>query len=496
MSPELLATTVVLAAFFVMICFQVRIALALGIAGFIGISMLRGFDVGVSVLGSFPYSSTSKYALFVIPMFIMLGSLVAHTGIGVAIFSAVNKVVGKVHGGLAASTAMAIGMFSGITGSSAADIATFGRLSVSEMRRAGYHPAYAAAVTVAAGTFAILIPPSVILLIFAAVAQQSAGKMLLAGLVPGVMSCFVLAVFVIVRAYVSKRGGIGGSHKYTESKANLVVASDLAPVGVASDGSSVRATPPAIETFSAPAISKGRSLGGGIEVDRGGQLKPRRLAGFSGIFFAGVLFTVVMGGIYSGIFTAAEAGAWGACAALVIVIATSARPKGLTRRHVVSVALRETANTTSMIFLLLICGSIFGFFAASAGLPQLVADWTGQLHVPPQSIVLLFLLILIPLGMFMDSLSILLLAAPVMLPIVHGMGFSLVWFGILMLKIIEIGLITPPVGLNVFIISGLNKLKPEGIFKKAVPFMALDFALTMVFFLFPNIVLWLPNAAG
>ncbi|WP_066285407.1 TRAP transporter large permease [Arthrobacter sp. B6] len=491
MSTELLATIVAFASFFIMISLQVRIALALGISGFIGIVILSGFGVGMSILGSFPYSGSSKYTLFVIPMFIMLGSLVAHTGIGEAIFAAVNKVVGKVHGGLAASTAVAIGMFSGISGTSAADIATFGRLSVTEMRRAGYHPAYAAAVTVAAGTFAVLIPPSVILLIFAVVAEQSAGKMLMAGLIPGVASCLALIIFVVVRAYVGKETGTGGLRKFTGSKSLAI--SDLAPVGVAAGGSSAGETTMLLEAPAASTVSKSRIPAAGIDLDLGVPQKSRRFAGFSGIVYAGMLFAVVMGGMYSGLLTASEAGAWGAFAALLIVIFTSARPKGLTRRNVVSLALKETANTTSMIFLLLICGSVFGFFAARAGLPQLVSDWTGQLNVPPQALILLFLLILIPLGMFMDSLSILLLAGPVMLPIVDEMGFSLVWFGILMLKIIEIGLITPPVGLNVFIISGITKLKAEGIYKKAVPFVLLDLALTFVFFLFPDLVMWLPN---
>lgn len=491
MSPELLATLVAFVAFFVMIAIQVRIALALGIAGFTGIVIMSGFDVGMSVLGTLPYSGSSKYTLFVIPMFIMLGSLVAHTGIGTAIFTAVNKIVGKVNGGLAASTAVAIGMFSGISGTSAADIATFGRLSVTEMKQAGYHPAYAAAVTVAAGTFAVLIPPSVILLIFAVVAEQSAGKMLLAGLIPGVLSCFALVVFVIVRAYIGKGIGTGGSRKFTDSEST--VASDLVQVGVTAGGSSAGSATMLMEASPTSTISKTRIPQGEIALEDGLQLKPGRFAGFSGIIYAGLIFAVVMGGMYSGLLTASEAGAWGAVAALVIVIFTSARPKGVTRRTVLSVALRETANSTSMIFLLLICGSVFGFFAASAGLPQLVADWTGQLNVPPQVLILLFLAILIPLGMFMDGLSILLLAGPVMLPIVDEMGFSLIWFGILMLKMIEIGLITPPVGLNVFIISGITKLKSEGIYKKAFPFILLDIALTLVLFLFPDLVMWLPD---
>lgn len=481
MSAEF-AIVLALGIFVVCVLMEVQIGLALALAGAVGVGLTRGLDVAVSVVASVPYSSSSSYALFTIPMFILLGSLIAHTGIGLQIFGAVNYFVRGIPGGLAASTAVAVGLFSGISGASSADVATFGRLSVDQMGGKGYDRNYASAVVASAATFALLIPPSIILLIYAIVAEQSPGAMLLAGLLPGMLSAGTLAIFVVARARITGRADLGAVEETVDVSSNgprPAGALDPWPEGVSSpeDREDV---PPA---DGAAGLVDDASLLSNLKSNSVGLLS------------AFVLFTVVLGGMYSGIFTATEAGAWGALAAFLIVLTGRVCPKDQ-RLTVIRRGLRETANVTSMIFLLIIGGSIFGFFAASVGLPRLVAEWAAGLDVGPALLLVIFLAIMFTMGTLLDSLSILLLAGPVVLPVVDSLGYDLMWFGVLMLKVIEIGLITPPVGMNIFIISGILKQRPERVFRFVWPFVLLDLMITAVLFLVPSITLWLPSNMG
>lgn len=439
---------VVAAVFIGMVLLEAPIAVAILSSALVGISIDGGFEVATRVLASGFYNSIANYALFVIPMYVLLGGLMANAGIGEQIYRSIHRLVGWMPGGLAATAVGATSFFSGISGSSAADTATFGRISVTEMGRLGYSKAYAAAVVAAAGTFASLIPPSVGIVIYSILAELSIGKMIMAAIVPGALSAGVLTVFVILRATFSKpEDGVG-------------------------------ALPPRAERIRAAA-----------ESSKGHWLKD-----LVGVFYASLIFAVVIGGLYGGYFTPTEAGAIAAFIALLITVV--AKPGALSRRRIIALSLRETAEVTSMIFMLMIGGGALAFFVASTGLTMDFIDWTTSLSIPPQLILAVILLLMLPIGMVLDGLSIMLLIVPTVGHLVVQLGFDGVWFGILMLKCIEIGLITPPVGMNVFIVSGLTGVSSSAVFRNVWIFILLDITLTAVLFLFPQITLWLPAQVG
>ncbi len=456
MSGDVVALIAV-AVLFVLIAIEVPIALALMGSGILGLALLGQAGNVTNILGSTAYSSTAKYALFVICMYVLLGSLISNAGIGVAIYRSVNRIVGRLPGGLAATAVGATTLFSGISGSSAADVAAFGRISVNEMSRHGYRREYAAAVVAAAGAFAALIPPAIGFVLYGIVAEESISALIFAGIVPGILSCVLLALFVVVRARFTpqdRRQDFGGR--------------------------------PASATDQVTAIDAPASRG----------MLARFVHGDAwGIVYALVIFTIVVGGLYSGQFTATEAGAIGVVvAAAITVVEVLKRRKSLFRT--LSVSFRESIATSSMIFLLIIGGGVFGYMMTLSGLPQALTRSIESSGFPPLAVAGLMLLLLIPLGMVLDGLTLMLVVVPLIAPVVNGLGLDGIWFGVLVLKAVEIGLITPPVGLNVFIISAATGAKVENVFRFLVPFVALDLAFTAVLFIFPEIVLWLPRMVG
>ena len=379
-------------------------------------------------------------------MFILMGALVANAGIAARIFAAAASILDRIPGGVAATTVAATTVFSGLSGSSAADVAAMGRISVSEMRKHGYPPAYAAGVVASAGAFAALIPPSIGLILYGVVSGESIGALILAGIIPGVISACALATMIVITAW-----------------------------------------------------RNGRRIGNDAMVDyvdkQAAALPTTAGAKLTGVGSAALLFVIVAGGIYTGVFTVTEAAAVGAAASLVLSIAFQRSPHRVL--DVVFKSAKETVELTSMIFLLLIGGAIFGYFVVSTRLPADLAKWVGDLAVPPVVVLIVILLLMVPLGMFLDGLSIMLLVVPIIVPIVAVSGYDGVWFGILMIKMIEIGLLTPPVGLNVFVMSGIVRDVPVmSIFRVVVPFLLLDLCLVALFFLVPDLVTWLPSLAA
>ncbi|CAN5250089.1 TRAP transporter large permease [soil metagenome] len=466
MDPTFIAIlAIVLCLTFILI--EMPVGLAVGLAGTIGILLLSGTNTASRTLGSSPFSASAKYALFAVPTYVLLGCLISNAGIGTQIYRVVNKAVHRLPGGLAATAVLATSIFSGISGSSAADVATFGRISVTEMARNGYDRAYAAAVVAAAGTFAVLIPPSITLVLYAIIAQVSVGAMILAGVVPGILSGLILAGYVVGRASFGK------------NRSQAVGARTLVAAG------SVSTAEPVVVPPHVPVGEDETYQGAGKS----------RTSDLLAIGSAGVLFLTVVGGLYSGVFTATEAGAVGAFVAFLIALFV-ARGGKISLIGLVRESLTETAEITSMIFLLLVGGSIFSFALALSGMPTEISEWAGGLAVPPLVVIAVILVLLIPLGAFLDGLSVLLLTVPVIAPIATELGFDGIWFGILVLKVVEVGLITPPVGINAFIISGITKTPVERVYRALVPFVLLDLVVTALFFAFPEIVLWLPRVAG
>jgi C4-dicarboxylate transporter DctM subunit len=432
--------------FFLFALLEVPIGISLLVAGSAGIVMLKGTDLAMSVLAAVPFNGTSSYSLFAIPAFVLLGAIVANSGIARHMFVIASRATARIPNGVAVTTVGATAMMSGISGSSAADVASMGRMCAKEMNRVGYSLAQSAAVVAAAGAFAALIPPAIGLVLYAIIAGESVGQMLLAGIIPGLLSCATLMTYLMIRGGTKKKSGAG-----------------LA------------------ETIVSEQVEEG------VDPNRGLV---------TGLFIAVTLFVVVMGGLYTGFVTATEAAALGAMVAIVLV---GLLPRSRDKKFgpLLWASLSETVRTSAMIFLLVIGGATVTYLVVSASLPERISEAVLAAPVPPELVLALFLLVLLPLGMFLDGMSILLLTVPIAAPVVVELGFSPIWFGILFMKMVEIGLITPPVGINVFVVAGMFKgLTVESVFRSVLPFVVLDLALVAVLFLVPEIILWLPSQAG
>ncbi|HTV71227.1 MAG TPA: TRAP transporter large permease [Rhizobiaceae bacterium] len=450
MSVELWPVLISLAILFLLFAAEVPVAFALGIAGLVGMAQLNGVWGALNSLSAIPYNTTASYTLTVVPMFILMGLLVSHSGMIDGIFNVAQRLTRRVPGGLGVATVLAATFFGGISGSSVADAATIGRVSIGEMAKRGYDKAYAAAIVAAAGTVDILIPPSVALVMYGIVSGASIGALLLAGILPGLLTAFIYALLIIFTSNRPKN----------RAKPEQAVSE---PIEVPSRGFSAR------EVF--------------------------------GVLGGMVLFLVVIGGIYSGAVTATEAGALGTFASLILsilfVMVWNKSGKWPAVRHLLVEAFGETGAMTAMIFALIVGATIFSHFLVLSGVPDGLSDWVLSLGLPPSLVVVALLLVLLPLGMFIDGLSMLLIMAPLFHPVVEALGYDGIWFGILFIKCIEIGLLTPPVGLNVFVVAGLFKdIRVEDVFRRITPFIVAELIVTVILFSFPAIITFLPELAG
>jgi tripartite ATP-independent transporter DctM subunit len=438
----------------VLLMSSVPVAFALATSGVLGIVLLRGSQITSSTLGTVPYQSTARFTLIVIPMFILMGLLASYGRVAEDTFRVSNRLLRRLPGGLALASIAACAGFGAVSGSSIATAATVGRLSVQEMRRHGYDTAFAAGVVGAAGTLGVLIPPSIILVLYGIITGESIRALLTAGIIPGLLSGVIYAAVVIYRVRRNPK------LVRTPAFAATVAASGEDPSDPASGVSDMDAS----------------------------QSK-----GYGGLVKIAILFTIVMGGLYAGIFTATEAAAMGAAAAFIMLLFDVMRvgPRALLRN--LGNSLAETASVTSFIFAILVGASIFTFFLVSAGVPSSFTQWVLGMEIAPLAIVGVLLLIMVPLGMFLDPVSIMLIVLPLAYPVVDELGFSGIWFGILVVKTIEIGLITPPVGINAYIISGAADVSVEDAFKGILWFLPADVATTLLLFFVPAITLWLPS---
>lgn len=452
MSSEFLALAI-LVLFIALILMRVPIAFSLGSAGLIGLILLDGFDVALLSLAATPYGSSAKYAFVVIPLFVFMGVLIAETGIAADIFNAAHRVLGKLPGGLGIATVAASALFGAVSGSSTATAATLGRVSMSSMTRFGYPAPFAGAIIAVAGTLAVLIPPSIILVMYGVITGESIGSLLLAGVLPGILSAVALAAYIFIWAKTHAR--------------NLVT----------TDGSAVATSPTTYST---------------TEVGLEGSTQNRK--GLMGVVYVMILFLIVMGSIYTGFATATEAASLGVLGAVILGLLHLRRQSGTTKKFVQS--LRETATVTGMLFAILLGGTMFTIFLVSTGVPQDITGWIVGLDVPPFMIVAFVILLMIPLGMVLDGLSMMVITVPLTYPVVTALGFDGIWFGVLVVIAFEIGLITPPVGLNVYVIGGLKGApSTDQIFNKVWGFVLLQLGIVAVLFIFPEIVTWLPGLA-
>lgn len=419
----------------VLLLFQValgvRIFVAASLTGFLGLYLMRGWDAAIGLAGLTPYAKTASYSFSVLPMFILIGYLAFHAGLTKSLFDAARIWVGRLHGGLAVATVFATAGFAAVSGASTATTAVFSRVALPEMLKRGYSVSISAGVVAAGGTLASLIPPSGILVIYGIIAETSIGKLLLAGFIPGLLSAIIYAASIILIFKIRPELGPRGNSYTLMSK--------------------LKAT---------------KGVGG-----------------------VGFVVAVVFGGLYTGWLTPTETGAAGAFVMLMLCLFRA----GFKLRHLWA-ALIETVKVSAMIFAVIWAVLIYVRFLGFTGVPNDIADWVLGLELNRYAILLLILLFYVVLGMFMDAIGMLLLTLPIVLPTILGLGFNEIWFGIILVKMAEICLITPPIGLNCFVVHGVRPDIPmTKIFKGAFPFFLADVATVAVLIALPEIVLWLPN---
>jgi C4-dicarboxylate transporter DctM subunit len=410
---------------------RMPIGFVMALVGFAGFAYLSGFEGGLGVLRTVVYSTFASYDLSVIPLFLLMGSFCFYAGLSRDLYEMVHSWLGRLRGGLAMATVGACAGFAAISGSSLATAATMGTVALPEMKRFHYDDRLATGAVAAGGTIGILIPPSVILILYGVITEQSIGKLFLAGFIPGVLE----AVFYIVTISILcwRNPGMG-------------------PPG---PGTTMR----------------------------------EKVATLKNTWIVLALFVLVIGGIYAGVFSPTEAAGVGAFGAFVF---------GLARRRLGWKALREslvgTGKTTAMIFVIILGAMILGYFLAVSRVPFAVADYVGSLEVSRYIILVIVLLVYLVLGCVMDSMAIMLLITPIFFPLITSLGFNPIWFGIMITRMTEIGLITPPVGLNVYVIRGVAQDVPmQTIFRGIVPFLIADICEVALLIAVPQLSLFLPG---
>ncbi|WDP92293.1 MAG: TRAP transporter large permease [Desulfobacter sp.] len=414
----------------VLILLRMHIGICMGLVGFLGFAWIAGVDVAMGVLKTVPYTTFANQGMSVIPLFILMGAFAFTAGMSEDLYRAVHKLFGSLRGGLAMATVAACACFAAISGSSLATAATLGRVAMPEMEKYKYDSALATGSIAAGGSIGILIPPSVILIIYGILTEQSIAKLFLAGFIPGILE----ALFYIITILILTR-----------------MKPELGPPG-----------PRTTLTDKFLALLK--------------------------TWEVIVLFLLVIGGIYLGVFTPTEAAGIGAFCTFLFSLF---RKKMTWAKFTGSLA--ETMQTAGMLFLIVLGAMILGYFFSITRLPYELSSAVSALPVNRYVIVVLILAVVLVLGCLMDSLAIVLLTVPVFYPLVIDLGFNPIWFGILMVRVTEMGLITPPVGLNVFIIKGITNVPMETVFKGVFPFLVADFCQIVLMIIFPQIVLFLPD---
>lgn len=411
---------------------RVPIGVALVLVGMCGYAAIDGWRTALTMVGAVPYELASAYSLSVVPLFILMGAVASRAGMSRELFDAANAIFSGFRGALANATIGACAAFGAICGSSIATAATFSRVAIPEMRRHGYDAGIAAGSVAAAGCLGILIPPSVILAIYSLVAEQSLARLFAAALFPGLLLATLYVLITLLLARVRPQ--------YMPK----VAAMDLVS----------------------------------------------RLGAARGLWKLAVLFFLAVVGIYLGWFSPTEAAAVAAFAAIVIGFAT--RTLGL--RGLLD-AFLDTVYSSAMLFFIIVGAFIFSRFIVLARVPNELVAWTTEVQLAPAAIVLAVVLLYFLLGTFLEEVSTILITVPVVLPLMASIGYDGIWFGIFVTIMATIGLISPPVGLTVFVIQAQNPDIPVGrIYKGTLPFLAADFVLVGLLIAFPALALWLPAA--
>jgi C4-dicarboxylate transporter DctM subunit len=421
---------------FFLLAAGVHIGVGLGLSGFVGILITINERAALAQLATVPFSTTNSFTLAVIPLFILMGALATQAGLTTDLYKAAYNWMGKISGGLAMATTLASAAFGAACGSTIVNAAVFTKMAMPEMTKFGYDKRISAGCIAASGTLASLIPPSILMIIYAVITEQSVARLLVAGLVPGLMSAaiYMFGIYLVAKARP-----------------------DLCPI---------------------PDVTITR------------REKWESLKGVWGISF---LFVLVIGGIYLGFFVPTYAGAVGAFGAFLIVAA-----KGKLNGKMLVETFKDAGITTSTIFIIVIGGIIFARFLTYTGLVSDISDWMLALELSPFMYLVGFAVLYLILGMLIDPIAIMVMTLPVMFPILTSVGYDPIWLGVIAIKLAEISLITPPVGLNVYVVRSASPvpLRLEEVFAGVTPFLMMDFVTLGLLIAFPSIVLALPNLMG
>lgn len=419
---------------FLLMAIRMPIGISFLLIGALGTAALTSGDIALASLARIPYTWASAYVFSCVPLFILMGMIFSKSGIAADLYKAAHHWFGRLPGGLLLASIAGCGGFAAVSGSSTAGAAAMGAICYPEMRKYDYDKGLAAGAIAAGGTLGIMIPPSLGFIVYGILTEQSIGKLFMAGVVPGIMeiSFFMLAVIILVMFKPS-----------------------LAPVS----------------TFRITWQEKFSSL---VEV-----------------WPVLLIFVMIIGGIYLGIFTPIEAGGIGAAGSLVVSLGM----RRLTRKAFTEACL-ETIHITAMIFLLFMGAMVFNIFMTLSHLPQTISGMFTSIG-SPRLLVAFILLLFFPLGCFLDVTSMLVLTLPLFLPSLHHAGVNLIWFGVLAVLCAEIAMLTPPVGMNVFVVKGVVREVPlEKIFLGVVPFLVANFILLLLLFFIPQLSLSLPRLMG
>ncbi|SCK60437.1 TRAP transporter, DctM subunit [Variovorax sp. HW608] len=419
---------------FALMLLRVPVGMAMGLVGVTGYASIVGIGPALKLVGQTSMRTVTDYTFGVIPMFMLMGALVSVSGVSRELFKAANSLIGHLRGGLGVATVLACGGFAAICGSSVATAATFSAVAYPEMRRFDYPQSFSTGVIAAGGTLGAILPPSTVLAVYAILTQQDIGKLFMAGIVPGILA-MTMYVLTIMVIVKTRPGWLPG-----------------------------------------------------------GEVKPwsERIADLKNVWAPLVLFIFVIGGLYGGFFTPTEAGGVGASGAFIL---------GVLRRKLDGPKIREAllsaTRTAAAVFTVLIGALLFGYFLTITQSPQKLTEFLTGLGIGRYGVLALIMLMYLVLGCLMDAMAMIILTVPIIYPVIVHLGFDPIWFGVIIVMTVELGLIHPPVGMNVFVIKSVVKdVSFTTIFKGVLPFILTDILRLIILIAFPIIALWLPTRMG
>jgi tripartite ATP-independent transporter DctM subunit len=433
LSPDAVAVIGFLALFGLMLL-RVPVGMAMGLVGVTGYAYIAGPGPALKLIGQSSMRTVTDYTFGVIPMFMLMGAFVSVSGVSRELFRSANAFIGHMRGGLGVATVLACGGFAAICGSSVATAATFSSVAYPEMRRFGYPQSFSTGVIAAGGTLGAMLPPSTVLAVYAILTQQDIGKLFMAGIVPGLLAMLLYVVTIMIIVRVRP---------------------DWLPRGEKKSW-------------------------------------PERLMGLKDVWAPLVLFVFVIGGLYGGFFTPTEAGGVGASGAFLLGVL-----RGKLDRAGIRSALLSATRTSAAVFTVLIGALLFGYFLTITQVPQKLTEMLTGMGVGRYGVLAMIMVMYLVLGCLMDAMAMIILTVPIIFPVIVQLGFDPIWFGVIIVMTVELGLIHPPVGMNVFVIKSVVKdVSFTTIFKGVIPFVVTDLIRLVILISFPIIALWLPSKMG